>query len=226
MADDFYWPRPDEHVAVVGRNGTGKSQLGFFLLALRDHKKRITYALDYKREELFRRIKHARYVQPKEPLAKEPGLYVVQAIPEMDDEAVDGLLWRILDREKMGLFADEGYMLPNDGKSRPFKAILTQGRAKRIPVITLSQRPVGVTPFAFSEASHVVGFHLNDREDRKVIERRAGSDFFDGIENLPEFNSKWYSVKKNRSFIIRPVPPADEIAASIDAQLVPVRRWF
>lgn len=226
MVDEFYWPRPDEHVAVVGRNGTGKSQLGFFLLALRDHRKRITIALDYKREELFRKLKNVRYLNPNAVLPKEPGLYAVQAIPEVDDDAVDNLLWKILDREKIGVFADEGYMLPNDGKSRPFKAILTQGRAKRIPVITLSQRPVGVTPFAFTEASHVVGFHLNDREDRKVIERRAGSDFFDGIEKLPEFHSKWYSVKRNKSFVIAPVPPAEEIAASIDAQLVPVRRWF
>lgn len=226
MPNDFYWPRSDEHVAVVGRNGTGKSQLGFFLLALRDHKKRITIALDYKREELFRLLKNARIMAPHEKLPKEPGLYVVRALPELDDDAVDNLLWKILDRERMGVFADEGYMLPNDGKSRPFKAILTQGRAKRIPVITLSQRPVGVTPFAFTEASHVVGFHLNDREDRKVIERRAGSDFFEGIENLPPFHSKWYSVKRNKSHIIAPVPPAEEIAAAIDKQLVPVRRWF
>lgn len=224
--NDFYWPRDDEHVAVVGRNGTGKSQLGFFLLALRDHKKRITIALDYKREELFRKLKNVRDLAPTAALPKEPGLYVVRAIPEIDDENVDNLLWRILDRERMGLFADEGYMLPNDGKSRPFKAILTQGRSKRIPVITLSQRPVGVTPFAFTEAAHLIGFHLNDKDDRKVIERRAGADFFSGIENLPAFHSKWYSVKKNRSFVIAPVPPADEIAASIDAQLVPVRRWF
>lgn len=228
-----YWPRSDEHVAVVGRNGTGKSQLGFFLLSLRDHSKRISFVIDYKREQLFTMLRNARYVNLTDALPKEPGLYIARALPEIDDDAMENLLWRILDKERIGLFADEGYMLPNDGKSRAFKGILTQGRAKRIPVITLSQRPVNVSRFAFSEASHIVALDLNDEDDQKTVGRYTARDFlkwfppeFAGLKKLPDYHARWYGVKKDTRHVIAPVPPAEEIAASIDAQLKPVRRWF
>ncbi len=232
-SDEFYWPKSDEHVAVVGRNGTGKSQLGFFLLALRDLKKRAVVVLDYKREQLFRSLKNARYIGLGDRLPKEPGLYVAHAQYKSDDDAVENLLWRILDREKMGVFVDEGYMLPNNGQSTAYMGILTQGRSKRIPAITLSQRPVRVHSFAFSEASHIAVFDLNRKRDWQTIAENTEDDFTDWLPEefaggLPPYHARWFTVKNQsqKRFILRPVPPADEIAASIDAQLVPVRRWF
>lgn len=233
MADEFYWPKSDEHVAVVGRNGTGKSQLGFFLLALRDHAKRTTIVLDYKREQLFRSLRNARYLNLGDPLPKEPGLYIARAQYQTDDDAVENMLWRILDREKMGVFVDEGYMLPHKGQSPAYMGILTQGRSKRIPAITLSQRPVRVHSFAFSEASHIAVFDLNRKRDWQTIEENTEDDFVDWLpdefsDGLPPYHARWFTVKnqKSKRFILRPVPPAEEIAASIDAQLKPVRRWF
>ncbi len=233
MADEFYWPKSDEHVAVVGRNGTGKSQLGFFLLALRNLKQRATVVLDYKREQLFRSLKNARYLDLNAALPKEPGLYIARAGYKTDDDAVENLLWRILDREKIGVFVDEGYMLPHNGQSPAYMGILTQGRSKRIPAITLSQRPVKVHSFAFSEASHIAVFDLNKKRDWQTIEENTEDDFVDWLpeefsDGLPQFHARWFTVKnhKVKKFILRPVPPAEEIAASIDAQLTPVRRWF
>lgn len=233
MGDEFYWPKPDEHVAIVGRNGTGKSQLGFFLLALRNHAKRISIVIDYKREQLFRSLKNARYLDLGAALPKEPGFYIARAQYKTDDDRVEDLLWRILDRENMGVFVDEGYMLPHNGQSPAYMGILTQGRSKRIPAITLSQRPVKVHSFAFSEASHIAVFDVNRKRDWQTIEENTEDNFSDWLppefgDTLPPYHARWFTVKNQsqKRFILRPVPPAEEIAASLDAQLKPVRRWF
>lgn len=230
---DFAWATPDEHTAIVGRNGTGKSQFGFFVLSLRDFSKRATIVIDYKREKLFRMLKNIREIGLNEPLPKKGGLYIVRALPEVDDDEMEQMLWKIWQREKLGLFVDEGYSLPNDGKSRAFKAILTQGRAKYIPAITLSQRPVGLSRAVFTESHHVVAFHLNDEDDKKTVERFTGRGFLSelpeamkGQKRLPPYHARWYAQKKHMRFVLAPVPAAEEIAASIDAQLEPKRRWF
>lgn len=234
MNDEFYWPESDEHVAVVGRNGTGKSQLGFFITDLRHHLKSTTIILDYKREKLFKMLKNARYIFPRDKLPKEPGVYIAQARFKTDDDEVEDMLTRILDRERINIVVDEGYMLPNNGQSPAYMGILTQGRSKRIPAITLSQRPVKVHSFAFSEASHIAVFDLNRKRDRQTIEENTEDDFVDWLPDefaetgLPRFHSRWFTVKNQtrKTFIVRPVPPAEEIAASLDAKLKPVRTWF
>lgn len=234
--DAHYWPRADEHVAIVGRNGTGKSQLGFYLLAMRDHSKRQTIVLDYKREKLFNDdLKNVRFIGLRDKLPREPGLYVAKAQYEVDDDDVENLLWNILHAGNRGVFVDEGYMLPRNGQSKAYMGILTQGRSKRISAYTLSQRPVKVHSFAFSEASHVAVFDLNRQRDRQTIEENTEDNFtewlpseFASTGKLPRFHSRWFAVKNQdqKRFIVAPVPPAEEIAAAIDKQLKPVRTWF
>ena len=160
----FRWPHNDEHAAIVGRNGTGKSQFGAYVLSKRDLKNNINIIIDYKGEELFSKLERAREIGLNEQPDK-PGLYILKSSPHLNEET-EAWLWGTWEREHRGLFIDEGYMVPDDGA---FRAILTQGRSKRIPVITLSQRPVEISRFVFSEASHVALFHLNDERDEKTV---------------------------------------------------------
>ena len=224
----FRWPRNDEHAAIVGRNGTGKSQFGAYVLSKRDLKNNINIIIDYKGEELFSKLERAREIGLNEQPDK-PGLYILKSSPHLNEET-EAWLWGTWEREHRGLFIDEGYMLPDDGA---FRAILTQGRSKRIPVITLSQRPVEISRFVFSEASHVALFHLNDERDEKTVRAFTPKGFVEWLPpeyekdgRLPKYNARWYSIKDDEKFILSPVPEADEIIDAIDSQLEPLHRWF
>ncbi len=225
---EFRLPRADEHTAIVGRNGTGKSQAGAWVLSKRDLRNQINIILDYKGEELFNSLERVREIGLGE-MPKKNGLYIIHAHPGMDDD-VENWFWRVWERENVGLFIDEGYMIPSP-ENGGFQAILTQGRSKRIPVITLSQRPVKVSRFAFSEASHIGLFDLNDRRDQKTIGEILPSGFVEWVppefdDELPPYHFRWYNVKDNSRFVLRPVPSADEIVADIDGQLEEKKRWL
>lgn len=224
----FRWPARDEHAAIVGRNGTGKTQFGYYVLSKRDLKNTVNIITDYKGEELFANTERIREIGYNE-LPNHPGLYLIKALPTEANE-MEKMLWDIWRKENTGLFVDEGYMLPDEGA---FRAILTQGRSKRIPVITLSQRPVEISRFVFSEASHVALFHLNDDRDEKTVRAFTPKGFvewlpaeFETAGRLPKFHARWYSIKEDEKFILSPVPEADEIISAIDAQLEPKHRWL
>jgi hypothetical protein len=234
----FRMPRDDEHVAIVGRNGTGKSQAGFWVMSQRNLADSIHVIIDYKGEELVDQLQRARDISTSE-IPKENGLYVLRAVPlEAEQDRVRTWLWKIWKRGNIGLFVDEGYMIPGE-KDGPFQAILTQGRSLRIPVIALSQRPVGVNRFVFSEASHTMVFDLNDERDKDTIRMFTPKGFLDwtpdglgdndpftGEKMLPKFHSRWYNKKDNSRFVLRPVPGAAEIIDAIDIQLKPKHRWL
>lgn len=227
---NFRLPRADEHAAIMGRNGTGKSQFGAWLLSKRDLKNNVNVVIDYKGEELFNSLERTREIGLDE-LPSHPGLYIIHADPEDDDDMRDWLR-RVRKRGNMGLLVDEGYMIPGEKKG-PFQAILTQGRSLRIPVITLSQRPVEINRFVFSEAGHVVVFDLNDERDQDTVKMFTPKGFIDWLpdefsqeERLPNYHAKWYNIKDNSRFVLRPCPSAEEIISAIDGQLQPKHNWL
>jgi hypothetical protein len=103
-------------------------------------------------------------------------------------------------------------------KSKAFDAILTQGRSKRIPVIVLSQRPVWLSRFVFSEASYFQVFWLNDFRDRQTVQSFIPAD----TENrLPDFNSLWYDVGRDRVSRMLPVPARTTILETFRERMRP-----
>jgi hypothetical protein len=219
--DQFELPRDDEHTTIVGRNGTGKTQAGAWLLSKQDLKVKPWVILDYKGEEMLNSIARIRHIDFNE-VPDKPGLYILHSRPDLGDET-ESWLWKVWQKENIGVFIDEGYMLPEIRKGA-FSALLTQGRSKRTPVITLSQRPVRVDRAAFSEASHLIAFDLNDKRDHKSLEEVVPTGFMK--ETVPKFHSRWYSVKKDKIWIMKPVPDADQIVDDINVQLEPKRKWL
>jgi hypothetical protein len=141
-------------------------------------------------------------------IPKRPGVYVTHPLPS-DDDAVDGMLWEAWGRENVGLYFDEGYMIAN---SKAFRAILTQGRSKNVPVIFLSQRPSWISKFALSEADMLQVFELSIPDDRKRVR-----ELFDGYpDRLERYHSAYYDVAENDSVILGPVPSKAEILQAFD----------
>lgn len=213
----FYLPKSSQHIAIIGRNGSGKSHAALWHLSKRNFETMPYVAIDFKGDELINSIERARHIELRE-LPKRPGVYIVHPTPQdVEDGAVDDFLWRMYERENIGAWIDESYMLRG---SKAFETLLVQGRSKRIPLTVLTQRPVWVSRYIFSEAAYFQVFALTDKRDKATVETIVPVNL---EARLPEFHSYYYDVLRDELFILRPVPSADSILASIDARLHRVR---
>lgn len=215
----FVLPNVTQRLAVIGSNGTGKTQAAFWFLSEAPFTEQPYIIVDYKRDELINSVDRIKEIDIGE-LPKHPGIFIVHPRPKVDDAAVEKMLEGIWERENTGLYFDEGYMVPDKAA---FPAILTQGRAKRIPSIILTQRPAWISRFVFSEANHYALFHLSDSDDRKTM-RRFLPQNVDLTRPLPKFHFWYYTVGEQTALPMAPVPDADAIRSRIDERLAPVTR--
>ena len=216
----FQFPKPDERVVIIGATGSGKTRQGVWLHSFRDFRRYPNVMFDFKGDDLLARIDRARPMTLKET-PKHPGLYIVRVMPHEAPE-LNEFLWRVWEREKTGVYIDEGYGIPNIGpNARAYNAILTQGRSKKIPIITLTQRPVYLSRFVFTESSYISVFRLQDRRDFDTIRGFVPNDnpVFDMSRPLPKFNSRWYDIGQDWACELAPVPNDDEILQRYDDAL-------
>ncbi len=210
-------PSDRQRLAIVGRTGTGKTIAALWHLSKRNLTKKPWIIYDFKGDEHLAHIQRARHVGLDfVPKSKDHGVFIVHPLPNEED-AVEAQMWKLWDRENVGLYIDEGYMTDNPA----LQAILTQGRSKHIPVIVLSQRPVWLSRFVFSEADFLQIFDLNDRRDRTTVSSFVPVDL---DMRLPDFHSHYYDVGRNKLFEFKPVPREEILLEAIDAQLKPNRR--
>lgn len=215
----FRWPGASHQLTIIGRNGSGKSRMGAWILANSALTARPWVIFDYKGEELFSRLgDRVQELKLSGRVPRRPGLYIVR--PRHDEQgAVEDFLWKIWERGNIGIMIDEGYMIP---KESAFDTILTQGRSLKIPRIILTQRPSWLSRFVFSEANFYCVFHLNDKRDRQIVNQFLPNEI--AYERLPPYNSMWYDVDHNANFILLPCPNDDTIIATLRSR-VPVP-WY
>ena len=205
-------PGVQNRLAVVGSTGSGKTVAGLWHLSKADLLDRPWIIFDFKRDSHIALL-NAREL-PLNVVPKSPGLYVYRPIPERDDDAVRKLLWGIWAQENIGVFVDEGYMLGN--RNPALNALLTQGRSKNIQMIILSQRPVWMSRFVFSEADYFQIFRLNDRRDYDVIQSMISLDI---QRRIPSYHSHYYDVSEDAGCELLPVPKRNAIVAEINRRL-------
>jgi hypothetical protein len=174
--------------------------------------------LDFKGDELINGIERANHISYDDKIGKT-GIHILHPLPN-ETEQVENFMWQMWQRERIGIYADEGYML---GNNPAFEACLTQGRSKNIPMIVLSQRPAWISRFVFSEGDFFQVFHLNDKRDRKAVESFMPPNF--GVR-LPPFHSHYYDVGRDALYSLSPVPGAQEILDAIDAKISPRRKFL
>jgi hypothetical protein len=211
----FRFPGGDARTTIIGATGSGKSTCGLWMLSHQLFDRRPWIAIDFKREEQFDRVGFPpiRQLGLGDKIPRKPGLYLVSPTPGQDDW-LENFLWRIWQRENVGLYVDEAALMP-DGDA--FPAILQQGRSKRIPVIACSQRPVGVARGLFSEASFICVYRVNDKRDYKIVEGFVPIDL--SAAQLPRHHWYWCDVARNVQLAMSPTPPPDEIADNLNARL-------
>lgn len=199
--DEINLPNESDRTVILGATGSGKTQFGVWLLSVRFLPHRRHFVLDFKGEELFSRLELTPWPITAE-LPVEPGIYHLRILPG-EESAVSQFFLNCYNTTDILIFTDEGYMLPY--QDRWVRACLTQGRSKRIEMITLSQRPVRMDVFFLSEASFMGVFRLNVKDDRKRV-----SEYMDGLDipRLPAYHCLWYDVARNKSVVFEPVPDA------------------
>lgn len=213
-------PGPSDQTVIVGSNGSGKTVFGIAFLATRDWDRRPWVIIDYKRDGLIARLP-AEEIKPNDKPPKKPGLYVMRPRPDVDDLAVRLFIHRCWEKERIGLFFDEGYMIPR--RTPEFRYLLTQGRSKKIERIILSQRPVDMDRYVFSEGTYFAIFRLTDKRDRDTVTTMVPVRIDD---RLGKFQCYFYSVRDHELTVLAPVPNEDEIIAMFNARTTDKRKVF
>lgn len=199
---------------MYGMTGSGKTIAALWHLSLRNYTQRPWVIVNSKGDETIDAIPHTHELTLGDA-PKKAGLYIVRPVPGLDDDKLEETLWKVWERGKTGLFTDEGYMVPR--RSKAFPALLTQGRSKQIPMITLSQRPVHMNRFVISEADFHQVFFLADEMDRDVVQRFIP---YDVSENrLPKYHSYYYDVSGDDFTGLKPVPHPDSILETFEQRL-------
>ena len=217
----LHLPNLTQRLTVIGSTGSGKTRFGVWALSHARFDQQPFIIFDYKRDDLVAQIDRANEISLRE-LPKAAGVYIIRPTPEVDNAAVESYLWRIWSKGHVGLYLDEAYMLPKN--SPAFNSILTQGRSKRIPVTTLTQRPAWLSRFVFSEANFYAIFRLSDREDVKATERFIPRRFGSLEEPLQKYHSRYYDADAQELFHLAPVPGDDEILGRFRDRLKPRRK--
>lgn len=204
-----------QHTAIIGANGSGKTYAANWNLANRDFDRKPWIVYDFKYDELINSIDGAQHIEVTDDIPTKPGIYIVHPTPQEDNEAVERQLRQIWSNENTGLYIDEGYMV--DRTSTALSAIMTQGRSKHVPVIILTQRPVWVNPFVLSEAQFIQVFRLSKETDRKAVANNL--DEFKIDVRLPKYHSYYYDVERNTMMVLPPSPDGDAILDTFNTRL-------
>lgn len=219
----FRLPGAEDRTVVIGPTGSGKTVLGAWVLTKQNFRARPWVALDFKGEELWDDVGDP----PMRPLKLgampgKQGFYRVSVRPGQDDELEDWL-WKVWEKGNIGLFCDEVSLI---GRNDAFKAILRQGRSKRIPVIACTQRPVDCDREVFTESQYRSLFGIEDlHRDYPVIRGLFGmTDVRPMIAQLPRHWSLWYDARQKSLTTLRPVPAPASLASDL-RQTIPYG-WF
>lgn len=216
------FPEDSHRHSIVGRTGSGKTQCALWHLSHRNFHLMPWFIYDFKGDESINAIDGAIHVGIEQlPTEKTPpGLYVVH--PHPDDEAlVSAHLRRIWELGHIGVYIDEGYMMGM--RNKWFRALLIQGRSKKIPMIILSQRPSWMDRYVFSESEFFNVFHLQHEDDRKQAAKFVPGlyDSHGKYRRLPEFHSYYYNLYDDTTGIAKPVPDIETILATFRRRLKP-----
>src|ERR1700733_441150 len=211
--DKFRIPSSSDRIAIIGHTGSGKSQAAMWHLSNANFDVQPWVIIDPKEDDKINAIEGAEYID-FDTIPKHPGIYILSTT-RYDTEELDDYLASLLEKKRIGVYIDEA---SECGFGPGFETFLTRGRSRQCPAIVLSQRPVNVSRYSFSEAQFVQCFALTDDRDYKTLRGFAKVPSFE-TDPLPEFYSYYYDVRWKRYYRFLPVPKINVILDRIDEKL-------
>ena len=216
----YQGPSDTQRIVIVGATGSGKTNAGLWNLSQRNFDRKPWIIYDFKYDDSINRIRGIRHLSTDDPVPDQPGLYAVHPYPEED---IEPQMWDIWNRENVGVFIDEGLMVGRYNSA--FRSLLSQGRSKHIPMIVLSQRPVWMDKYAYTESDYIQIFRLQNQKDMLLMQDNIPKEF--SIQKrLPRYHSYYYDVNRDEMKVMPPVPDPDAILDTFDLRMetVPIRR--
>jgi hypothetical protein len=219
---EFRLPGPADRTWIAGHTGSGKSHAALWLLSHQDYDRRPWIVLDFKGENLIGGVPRIGRLRLTDRPPRRPGVYRLRYNPG-DEPELEDFLWKVWQRGNIGIVVDEGHALPGDGgiRSDVVKALASQGRSKRIPMIVVSQRPAWISKFVTSQSDYIWTFKLSHRDDYKAIGELIPGDIMAMVESLPDRHFIAHDVAKRATFHLLELPGRDSIYDRFDRRLPP-----
>ncbi len=185
---------PGEHMAIIGRTGTGKSVLTEALIRPRK------YRIVVKTKPDDVEYPDSLHVTTLERVRRNHYQYVLE--PSHDRQRIE--IWKTLQFvwETGGwtlnldelFYAIDTLRLNTPDVGSPIDKLLTQGRSKGITMVCGMQRAARITRFAISEATHVICFAVEGRE-AKIVGEATSKLMEETVQRLGEYQFAWYHSK-------------------------------
>lgn len=204
--------RPGSRTLVVGRTGSGKSGLSYHLV--REYHKRYPghgiIIVNPKFDEGWNGL-----LPPTETYSPtfKPGMLLNWAVLPGQEEEVEEFLWDVYLAGRKGnptlIVYDEGADVGHNLK--PLNALFTQGRALKIAVLYLTQRPARIPVYAPTQADDFIIFNLLGKADRERLEEYMYEVNLtpymspSAAEKLVEFHAVRYNIPTATTEVISPV---------------------
>lgn len=211
-------PSDSERQLFIGATGSGKTTLAMHVLSNRNITEMPYVILNTKDDEHLNQIPHVIEMDGlKLPKAKHMKSGIFMARPRIGEyDGVEALMQEIWQRTHVGLFVDEALAI--SAPAHPaYRTLLTQGRSRRNPVDSLTQRPVNIDRYAFSESEHFYVMRLNSMRELEPIYDQTGWDM--EMSRLPEFHAYRFHGPSQAKSIVPPAPSMDSILDTFDARL-------
>ncbi len=208
-------PDNTQRILILGRTGSGKTHAGLWHLSLRNFD--IPFCIiDTKLDHsAWAGIKNAKHINVADRKPLTSGLYIITAETQQFDNDLPQFLEKIWYQGNCGIMFDE---VSDYGKMTEFIRILKQGRAKNIPCIILSQRPVMIDLSCYTEAEYFQIYQLTHDKDKEKVE--AFMPMSPAEWNFTQ-NKKsiYYDVLNSEKTYLEPLPSRDFIINRLNSKL-------
>ncbi len=212
--------RPDERWAILGKTGTGKSQLAMFLDRRWAAAGWLVLIVDPKHHYLNIRDGDTYAEDPAQASGVHPyridgklredarvQIYL-PTLPAKADPKLNVLFYQALDRGSVVVHIDDMAGVADahtvmDGLA----ALWTQGRAAEVPIVALLQKPLNAPSEIFSQTENIVVFRMSDARNRKqAAEILSAPELLEPIPNYVW----WYRHENMDRFVkMAPLPPSE-----------------